>query len=189
MTELQKAIFLDKDGTLMEDIPYNSDPDQFLFSAGVVDGLHLLKNHGFLFFLVSNQSGVARGKFPVSALKPMEERMRSMFSEHGLDLVDVAWCPHLPGGTVPAFAIECDCRKPRPGMLLSLAAKHGIHLSKSWMIGDKPSDVEAGQAAGCHTAFLSGVNCPDMNPPPTRIAPNFLDLARSIVAFPSPGSF
>ncbi len=176
------AAFLDKDGTLMEDIPYNSDPQKFLFSPGVVEGLGLLSRAGFRLVIISNQSGVARGLFPREALGPMEDRLRQMFASEGLMLDGVYWCPHHPDGGDPEWGIDCQCRKPAPGMLQRAARDLNIDLAASWMIGDRDSDIGAARNSGCHGALLSGKTGPVNGMSPEILAPTFLDIALGIVA-------
>jgi D-glycero-D-manno-heptose 1,7-bisphosphate phosphatase len=143
----QPAIFLDKDGTLIEDIPYNVDPDRITFTTGAIAALELLTDYPLI--VISNQSGVARGYFPEAALLPVIQKMHSMFDEIGARLSDFYYCPHLE---------KCNCRKPKPGMLLQAAADHDIDLSQSWFIGDILNDVAAGRAAGCRTILIDNGN-------------------------------
>ena len=180
-----KAAFLDKDGTLMEDIPYNSDPALFAFSPGVVEGLLLLANSGFRLVIISNQSGVARGLFDFSALEPMEARLREMFTTEGLELAGVYWCPHFPGAVHPQFGVACGCRKPAPGMLLAAAQELSLDTHASWMIGDRDSDVQAAHNAGCHSAFLNNSVNQGIDPSPEIVGKTFLDLAQQIIRHPS----
>ena len=180
-----KAAFLDKDGTIMEDIPYNSDPALFAFSPGVVEGLLLLANSGFRLVIISNQSGVARGLFDFSALGPMEARLREMFTTEGLELAGVYWCPHFPGAVHPQFGVACGCRKPAPGMLLAAAQELSLDTHASWMIGDRDSDVQAAHKAGCHSAFLNNSVNQGIDPSPEIVGKTFLDLAQQIIRHPS----
>ena len=180
-----KAAFLDKDGTIMEDIPYNSDPALFAFSPGVVEGLLLLANSGFRFVIISNQSGVARGLFDFSALEPMEARLREMFTTEGLELAGVYWWPHFPGAVHPQFGVACGCRKPAPGMLLAAAQELSLDTHASWMIGDRDSDVQAAHKAGCHSAFLNNSVNQGIDPSPEIVGKTFLDLAQQIIRHPS----
>ncbi len=179
----RKAIFLDKDGTLMEDIPYNSDPEKLRFAEGVALGLAHLAQAGYSLFVVSNQSGVGRGYFAFECLAPMEAELKRMFRESGLNLEAVAWCPHYPGGGDTVYGIECSCRKPHPGMLLSLAEEHKLNLGNSWMVGDRWSDVEAGVAAGCRTGWLSAEVLPANATAPQVQASSFWELAKKISSY------
>jgi D-glycero-D-manno-heptose 1,7-bisphosphate phosphatase len=153
---LKSAIFLDKDGTLIEDIPYNVDPSLITFTEGAIAALKLLSNYPLI--VISNQSGVARGYFPESALLPVIQKLRSMMDEIGIKLTDFYYCPHHSQGSISEYAIDCHCRKPKPGMLYQAADDHKIDLSQSWFIGDILHDVEAGRMAGCRTILLDNGN-------------------------------
>lgn len=153
-----KAIFLDKDGTLIPDIPYNVNPQLITLQADVIDGLKRLQNEGYLFIIISNQSGVARGYFEEQALEGVEQRLKELLSREGITLSGFYYCPHHADGTVEGYNIDCDCRKPQPGMLLQAANEYDIDLSASWMIGDILNDVEAGNRAGCRTVLINNGN-------------------------------
>lgn len=155
---LQRAVFLDKDGTLIEDVPYNVDPALITLTSGADTGLRSLHQAGYLLIVISNQSGVARGYFPETALTAVEAQLRYMLSELGVPLVGFYYCPHHPEGSVTDYAIACNCRKPEPGLLLQAAADHQINLANSWFIGDILNDVEAGRRAGCQTILLDNGN-------------------------------
>lgn len=152
--QLQKAIFLDKDGTLIPDIPYNVIPEKITLHGGAVEGLQKLRDAGSVFIVVSNQSGVARGFFDEKALAGVAEKLRQLLAAAGITLLDFYFCPHHPDGSHPEYSRTCDCRKPQPGMLQKAAAEHGIDLAQSWMIGDILHDVEAGNRAGCRTVLI-----------------------------------
>jgi histidinol-phosphate phosphatase family protein len=153
-TGSRRAVFLDKDGTLVEDVPYNVDPRLVRLLPGAGDGLRRLQDAGLLLFVVSNQSGVARGLFPESALSPVEERLRGLLADCGVALDGFYYCPHHLEGVVAGYASHCDCRKPAPGLIRRAAAEHGLDLGRSWMVGDILDDVEAGRAAGCRTVLV-----------------------------------
>jgi D-glycero-D-manno-heptose 1,7-bisphosphate phosphatase len=149
-----RAVFLDKDGTLVHDIPYNVDPSRITLLPGVGESLRRLQDAGFLLFVVSNQPGVALGRFPASALGGVEARLDELLTEFGVVISAYAWCTHSPAGTRGSGTIACTCRKPRPGLILDTAATHGVSLGESWMIGDILDDIEAGQRAGCRTILV-----------------------------------
>jgi histidinol-phosphate phosphatase family protein len=151
-----RAVFLDKDGTLVHDVPYNVDPDCIDLIAGVGESLRSLQDAGFLLFVVSNQPGVALGRFPVSALGAVEARLDELLAPFGVMITAYCWCPHPPAGM--RGAVACTCRKPRPGLLLDAAATHGIALERSWMVGDILDDIEAGNRAGCRTVLVDRGN-------------------------------
>src|SRR5437773_11255948 len=108
--ELRRAVFLDKDGTLVEDVPYNVDPDRIRLTPGAVAGLFALHAAGYRLVVVSNQSGVARGFFPESALRGVEGRLRELLADAGIPLAGFYYCPHHPQGCVAGLASGCDCR-------------------------------------------------------------------------------
>jgi D,D-heptose 1,7-bisphosphate phosphatase len=158
VSEPGRAVFLDKDGTLVVDVPYNVDPDRMVLMPGAGEALRRLSEAGYKLIVVSNQSGVARGIFAESALPAVEQRLREMLAEYGAPLADFYYCPHHPDGDVSEYAVHCDCRKPAPGMLLRAAQAHDVSLAESWMIGDILNDVEAGRRAGCRTILLDNGN-------------------------------
>lgn len=158
MSELSSAVFLDKDGTLVVDVPYNVDPQRMTLMPGAGEALRRLSDAGYRLIVVSNQSGVARGLFAESALPAVEQRLREMLAEHGAPISGFYCCPHHPDGSVAEYAIHCDCRKPEPGLILRAAQEHEIALDESWFIGDILNDVEAGRRAGCRTILLDNGN-------------------------------
>jgi len=145
------AVFLDKDGTLVTDVPWNVDLDRLHLAPRVDRALRLLGALPVRLVVVSNQPGVALGRFAASALEPVRHRLGALFGAHGARLHDFLFCPHAP-------AAACTCRKPAPGMLLAAARRHGIDLRRSWMVGDILDDVEAGRRAGCRTILLDNGN-------------------------------
>lgn len=163
------AIFLDKDGTLVEDVPYNVNPSllQLTWQAG--QALQLLQRLGYALFIVSNQSGVARGLFTEAALGPVERRLNDLLAQYDVTLEGFYYCPHHPEGSVARYATSCTCRKPMPGMLLRAASEHDIDLAHSWMIGDILNDVEAGTRAGCRTVLIDNGNETEWELSPQRI--------------------
>lgn len=148
---LRPAVFLDKDGTLIDDVPYNVDPARICLTPGARDGVRALQRAGYALVVASNQSGVARGLFTVADLAGVRARIEALL---GLRFDAFRFCPHLPTGRVPAFSRVCECRKPRPGLLLRAARDLGLDLARSWMVGDILHDVEAGTRAGCRSALL-----------------------------------
>jgi histidinol-phosphate phosphatase family protein len=148
------AVFLDKDGTLVEDVPYNVDPARMRLARGAQAALRRLGSAGLPIVVVSNQSGVARGYFNEEALGPIADRLRLLVAAEGATLLEFRYCPHLQGGLITRYAVECDCRKPKPGLLVAAGRAHGLDLTGSWMVGDILDDIEAGKAAGCRTILL-----------------------------------
>ncbi len=177
------VVFLDKDGTLVEDIPYNIDPARMNLAAGAVAGLRLLAEAGFHFVVVTNQSGVARGFFKEEALRVVAGRLDALVQEAaGRTLDGFYYCPHHPQGVIPQYARKCSCRKPQPGLLLAAAKDLEIDLSRSWMVGDILDDIEAGKRAGCRTVLINNGHETVWQPCPYRtpeiIAANLEEAAR-----------
>ena len=162
------AVFLDKDGTLIEDLPYNVDPDRIRLAPGAAEGLRLLHHAGYHLIVISNQSGVARGYFAEQALAAVAARLRGLLAAAGVPLAAVYYCPHHPDGAVPAYAVACDCRKPAPGLILRAAYDHSIDLARSWFIGDILHDIEAGRRAGCRTVLILNGNETEWDISPQR---------------------
>jgi D-glycero-D-manno-heptose 1,7-bisphosphate phosphatase len=153
-----KAVFLDKDGTLIENVPYNVNPDRIRFYPDTLEALHALHEAGFLLVIVSNQAGVARGHFDESKLIHVQEHMRTAMENVGAPLAGFYYCPHHPDASVPKYAVACKCRKPNPGMLLKAAQELDIDLKHSWMVGDILNDIEAGNRSGCATIMIDNGN-------------------------------
>jgi D,D-heptose 1,7-bisphosphate phosphatase len=176
-----KAIFLDKDGTLVDNVPYNVEPRLITLCSGAGPALRLLARLDYRFFVVSNQDGIAHGRFGEPAMRTVGDRIADLLFRENLALEAFYYCPHHPEGTVPAYAVECECRKPHPGMLLKAASEHDIDLRASWMIGDILHDVEAGSRAGCRTVLIDKGNETEwrLGPGrvPTRMAPDLYSAA------------
>jgi D-glycero-D-manno-heptose 1,7-bisphosphate phosphatase len=174
------AVFLDKDGTLVEDVPYNVNPALIRLTPGAAEGLARLHQAGYLLVVVSNQSGVARGYFAESALAGVAERLAELFEQCGVELAGFYYCPHHPTGSVAEYATACACRKPQPGLILRAAQERAIDLDRSWLIGDILDDVEAGRRAGCRTVFLRSGGESEWRLGPHR-TPDFIvdDLAQA----------
>jgi len=152
------AVFLDKDGTLIHDVPYNVAPALICFTPGAREGLRLLDKSGFRLVVVSNQSGVARGFFSEEALTAVEAKLRELCTKAGVSLAGFYYCPHEPNGSVKKYAITCFCRKPQPGLLVRASLDLDIDLQASWLIGDILDDIEAGISAGCRAVLLLNGN-------------------------------
>lgn len=181
----KKAIFLDKDGTLIEDVPYNVEPERITLMPGAVEALACLHQAGYELCLISNQSGVALGYFQEDELAAVYQEIERQLRPAAIPLAGFYYCPHHPAGRIPAYAVSCACRKPMPGMILKAARERDIDLSASWFIGDILHDVEAGHRAGCRAVLIhnghetewdlsSSLRVPDYT------APNLLDAARHI---------
>ena len=138
---------MDKDGTLVENVPYNADAARIALAPGARECVSAMASHGFRVIVVSNQPGAALGHFPESELQKVEVRLRELLPA----LNGFYYCPHAPQA-------GCDCRKPAPGMLERAAREQGLELKGSWMVGDILDDVEAGRRAGCRTVLLDNGN-------------------------------
>lgn len=192
MAVSQRAIFIDKDGTLVENVPYNVDPQRVVLTAGALDGLAQLTALGYLLIVVSNQPGVAHGVFPETALAAVNDRLQRLLAAGGVSLAGFYFCPHHRDGRLSRYAIRCQCRKPAPGLLWAAANIHDIDLSASWLIGDILDDVEAGARAGCRTVLIDNGNETEWVHGPYRephfMARDLADAARWIARAPSLGA-
>lgn len=179
-----RAVFLDKDGTLLDDVPHNIDPARVRFTPHAMEGLRLLAAEGFVLVVVTNQPGLASGLFTRAELKRLQDALSAMMRAEGVELTDFYACPHAagPAGPVPG----CLCRKPAPGLLRQAARAHRIDLAASWMVGDILDDVEAGRRAGCRTVMLDVGHETVWRLSPLRTphatATDLLDAARLIIA-------
>lgn len=157
-TMRRPAIFLDKDGTLLADVPHNVDPLLMRLAPGARDALRIFAELDLPLYVISNQSGVAMGKFSIDALDIVNKRLHELVRDCGAMLSGIYWCTHHPDGSVAPHNRLCNCRKPAPGMLLRAAREHGIALEESWFAGDILDDVEAGNRAGCRTLLIDNGN-------------------------------
>ena len=182
----KRAVFLDKDGTIIKNIPYNANTALIELAPGVSTGLRLLHEAGYALVVVSNQSGVARGFFTEEDMTAVGRHLARLFEEAGACLTDYYYCPHLPEGTVAEYAIPCQCRKPEPGLFLQAAREHGLDCTRSWLIGDILGDVEAGRRAGCRTILVDSGNEDEWLLSPQRlphhIVNNLTEAAQVILA-------
>ncbi|MFQ5461232.1 MAG: D-glycero-alpha-D-manno-heptose-1,7-bisphosphate 7-phosphatase [Phycisphaerae bacterium] len=152
-----KAVFLDRDGTIIEDTGYLADPDDIVLLPGSAEAIQRFAEAGYLVVVASNQSGIARGKFDEADLERIHERFEELLAHEGVNLDGAYYCPYLDGpeATVRQYRRDSELRKPKPGMLLQAARELNVDLKQSWMIGDAPSDVQAGVRAGCKTVLLT----------------------------------
>ena len=152
---MKAAVFLDRDGVLVEDVHLLSKPADIRVSDAVPEALVQLRDAGVLLIVVSNQTVVARGILAESAMKSLHREIEVTLQEKGAPaLDDFFYCPHHPQATVTAYRADCDCRKPRPGLLLRAAVEHDVDLARSFMIGDRMTDIIAGASAGCRTVLV-----------------------------------
>lgn len=156
----QKAVFLDRDGTLNRYVGFLRDIDDLELLPGVAEAVRYINQSGYLAVVVTNQPVIARGEVTEPQLEEIHHKMETLLGAEGAFLNAIYYCPHHPhkgfSGEIPELKIECDCRKPKPGMLLRAAQDLNIDLAQSWMVGDGETDILAGKSAGCHTALLTG---------------------------------
>jgi D,D-heptose 1,7-bisphosphate phosphatase len=152
--KMNKAVFLDRDGTLNIDYGYVHKIDDFHFIEGSIEALKKLKEMGYLLVLVTNQSGIARGYFTEQEFLQLTEWMDWSLADRGVDLDGIYYCPHHPEAKLAEFKQDCDCRKPKSGMLLQAIEELNIDPARSIMIGDKVEDLFAGQGARIRTNIL-----------------------------------
>lgn len=195
-TRGRPAIFLDKDGTLIEDVPYNVDPDAIRLAPHAEAALRRFARLDAPLIIITNQPGVALGFFERDDLRAVEDRLAALFARCGATLAGFHACPHHPRGSVPAYTSSCLCRKPMPGLLQQAAVEHGIDLQGSWFVGDILDDIEAGRRAGCHTILIDNGNETEWSRDPDNLqlrTPNHivpdLDIAARIIGstFGRPG--
>ncbi len=146
---MRVAVFLDRDGTICRDVHYMRSPEQFELLPGAAEGIKLLNELGVKVIVATNQSGVARGYFTEETLKKIHERMVEELSREGAKVDAIYYCPHHPDD-------NCECRKPKIGMLERAVRDFGLNLGKCFIIGDKKLDVETGQNAGCTSVLITG---------------------------------
>jgi D-glycero-D-manno-heptose 1,7-bisphosphate phosphatase len=150
----RRAVFLDRDGTLVYPRHYPSHPEELRLYENIGPGLRRLQKAGFRLVVITNQAGIARGYFTENDLHLMHEYLSGELARLGVQLDAIYYCPHHPDGVIPELAFRCQCRKPAPGMLLAAAADLNIDLARSWLVGDILDDVEAGHRAGCRSILV-----------------------------------
>lgn len=158
----QRAVFLDRDGTINKYVGFLRNIDDFELLPGVPEAVKILNELGYLCIVITNQPVIARGEVTVSELNEIHNKMETLLGLEGSYIDGLYYCPHHPHsgyeGEIPELKFDCDCRKPKPGMLLKAAEDFNIDLSRSWMVGDGENDIKAGLAAGCKTALISDKN-------------------------------
>jgi D-glycero-D-manno-heptose 1,7-bisphosphate phosphatase len=182
---INKAVFIDKDGTLIPDIPYNVDPNLVHISADTIRGLQHLHDNGYKLIIISNQPGIARGYFSEKSLEGIWIKINEILAGNQLAFDAFYYCPHDPLGSIDPYSICCNCRKPAPGLLLRAAGDWNIALNRSWMVGDILNDIEAGNSAGCRSILINNGNETEwiINPQriPLAMIDNFEQAAQFIV--------
>jgi D-glycero-D-manno-heptose 1,7-bisphosphate phosphatase len=159
----QRAVFIDRDGTINRLAGFITTPEQLELLPGVGEAIGAINRAGYLAIVVTNQPVIARGEAELEDLAMIHNKMETELGKAGAYLDDLFFCPHHPDkgfpGERPEYKMDCDCRKPKPGMLLAAAQKYNIDLAASYMVGDEPKDGEAGRAAGCGGIFTSLQEC------------------------------
>lgn len=154
----QKAIFLDRDGTINKYVGFLRDIDEFELLPGVTDAIKKINNSGYLAIVVTNQPVIARGEVTYEQLNEIHNKMETLLGLDGAYVDGIFYCPHHPHsgyeGEIPELKFECECRKPKPGMMIKAAEKYNISLEHSWVIGDSDNDIEAGLNAGCNVVKI-----------------------------------
>ena len=155
MTRSDIAVFLDRDGTVNVEENYISSPDQLQLIPRAGTAIRELNKLGTRVFIITNQSGVARGYFSEAAVHDIHEALRALLKKEDAFVDDFFYCPHLPGAEVERYNIVCDCRKPKPGMLLQAQHQYTVDLRRSFVVGDRCIDIAAGKAVGAGTVMVS----------------------------------
>ena len=136
------AVFIDRDGTINEQMGYINHISRFVLLPGTAEGIRLLNRHQYLAIIVSNQSGVARGYFPMELIDRVHAHLKDLLAKEGANIDGIFFCPHYPRGIVPEYSVECDCRKPRTGLVQKACEEFDIDMENSYVIGDRCSDIE-----------------------------------------------
>lgn len=165
-----KAVFLDRDGTIIKNVPYLNDSKKIEFLPYVFEGLKILISNGFNLFIVTNQSGVSRGFIKLKELEEIHKRIKNILKKEGIKIKDIVYCPHLPED-------NCNCRKPKTGLIEFLLKKYKIDLKKSYLIGDKDEDILLAKNTGIKSISVSD----KINVEPDFIAKNFKEAALWII--------
>jgi len=154
VSEQRRAVFLDRDGTLNIERDLVRTPEDLELIPGAVDALKLLSAAGYALVIVTNQSARARGLLTEDELEAVHASLRATLAASSVELTDIVHCPHHPSAGEPPLRADCDCRKPKPGLIIRAASEHQLDLSSSWLVGDAARDIEAGQRAGLRALLV-----------------------------------
>jgi len=149
-----KCVFLDRDGTLCEEMEYLDDYRKMVIFEFAVEALKIIKEKGYKIFVLTNQSGVARGKFSIEEAERQKQHILNFFLKEGVEIDGYFYCPHHKNGVVAEFSFECDCRKPKTGLLRQAVSIEAIDKKNSYMVGDKLIDIELAQNAGINGVLV-----------------------------------
>jgi len=152
--KLKKSIFLDRDGVINKDKGYVYKLEDFEFEKNALEGLKLIDFNRYLVFIICNQAGLARGYYKKEDFEKLDRWLRNFLLERGIQIKKTYYCPHHPEGKIKQFRKKCSCRKPEIGLLLRAEKEFNIDLKKSYLVGDKTSDILAGNRAGCKTILV-----------------------------------
>jgi D-glycero-D-manno-heptose 1,7-bisphosphate phosphatase len=184
------AIFIDRDGTLSHEVGYVNHLSRFRLFPFAVDAVRLVNQSGLLAVVVTNQAGAARGYFPPELIEEVHAALRGAMTEGGARLDGIYCCAHHPSEGRPPLRVDCECRKPRPGLLRRAAEELAIDLGRSWVIGDRLPDLELAWAVGARAALVKTgyglgeltYNAPSWPRPPDLVAEHLLEAVQRIVA-------
>ncbi len=151
---MKRAVFMDRDGTISEEVGYINHPSRFRLFPYSATAIKLLNEAGWLAIVVTNQAGVARGYFSEEMVQIVHQRLKQELEDESARLDAIYYCAHHPSVGEPPYRFDCDCRKPKPGLIRHATKHFDIDLSASWMVGDRYSDIEMARNAGVNSAFL-----------------------------------
>lgn len=186
---MKRAVFIDRDGTISEEVGYVNHPSRFKLFPYSAEAIKLLNESGWLAILVTNQAGVARGYFTEDVIHSVHRQLTSELEAAGARLDGIYFCAHHPTVGEPPYRVDCECRKPKPGLIMQAAQDFSIDLTQSWMVGDRYSDIEVARNAGLRSAFvLSGYGrgecdyqSKNWEHQPELIADNLLAAVKSVI--------
>jgi D-glycero-D-manno-heptose 1,7-bisphosphate phosphatase len=187
---MKRAVFIDRDGTLSEEVGYINHASRFRLFPYAASAVKHLNENGWLAIVITNQAGVARGYFTEDTIQTVHEAMTKDLKSNGARLDAIYYCAHHPSVGEPPYRFDCDCRKPKPGLISRAAQEFDIDLSESWMVGDRYSDVELARNAGMKSMFvMSGYGRGEWEhqrqnwtQQPDQVAENLLEAVRLIVS-------
>ncbi|HVQ38302.1 MAG TPA: HAD family hydrolase [Pyrinomonadaceae bacterium] len=193
---MKRAVFIDRDGTISEEVGYINHPSRFRVFSYSAAAIKRLNDNGWLAILVTNQAGVARGYFSEEMIQTVHSKLSDELKSSDAKLDAIYYCAHHPSVGVPPYRFDCDCRKPKPGLITRAARDFDIDIRESWMVGDRYSDIELARNAGLKSAFvLSGYGRGEWEhqrdswiEQPDLVAENLLETVELIISQPHPVS-